>query len=74
MRPARDEIISFVKALALYPDKVHVTRTEGNPVIFEIKVCKEDMVRFTKMQRAIQTIARSRGLEGGQLILKFLEK
>ena len=73
MKSVKDEILSFIQVLAKYPDQVQVTRIEGNPVIFEIKACKEDLDDLVSKKKAIQVIAKSTGLLKGQFLFRFLE-
>ena len=67
-----DEILSFIKVLVTHPDQVQVNRIEGNPVIFEIRACKEDLSDLESKELAIQAIARSTGLRKGGFVLKFV--
>lgn len=72
-KSVEDEILSFVKILVPHPDQVQVTHIEGNPLIFEIRACKEDLADLVSKEKAIQVIAKSSGLLKGQFLLKFLE-
>ena len=72
MKSARDEILSFVRVLALHhPEKVDVTVIEGTPVIVEIHADREDIADIMLKQHAIETICRSAGLRKEQFSLIF---
>lgn len=74
MRSASDEILNFIKVLANYPNQVQVTKIEGNPVIIEIKVAKDDFANIKSKEHAIMTICISTaGLKKGQCLLKIIE-
>ena len=72
MKTETDEILSFLKVLAKHPDQVEVNRIESNPVIFEIRACKEDLADFALKERAVQVIGESAGLQKGRFVLKFV--
>jgi len=72
VKTEKDEILSFLRILAKHPDQVRVTQIEGNPIVFEIMACKEDLADFASKDLAIQAIAKSTGLKKGRFVLKFL--
>ena len=73
MKSAEHEILAFIRVIANHPDQVQVSQIEGNPVIFEVKACKEDLAELVSKEKAIQVIATSAGLVKGQFLFKFLE-
>jgi hypothetical protein len=75
VKSSRDEILSFVRVLALHhPEKIDVLITEGPPLIVEIHACREDIGDIMVKQHAIETICRSTaGLKEAQFVFKFFK-
>jgi predicted RNA-binding protein YlqC (UPF0109 family) len=74
MQSAEQQILSFVKVLVNDPDQVRVKSTAGNPVVVEIRACRDDLAELQAKEHAIRTICSSAsGLRKEQFLLKFLE-
>jgi hypothetical protein len=56
VRSAKNEILSFVKALVDHPESVQVSQSNGYPPVFEIRVHKEDLADIRSKEIAIKVI------------------
>jgi predicted RNA-binding protein YlqC (UPF0109 family) len=71
MRSAKDEILSFLKALAGRPDQVRVKQIDGDPLVFEIRACKADLEHFATKVSSINSVASSTGLKERRFVIKL---
>jgi hypothetical protein len=75
MDTAEAQLLSFVQTLANHPKEVVVNRLNGNPVVFEITIRKEDSAEVNSKLNVIQAIAGyTTGLLDTKVVVKILEK
>ena len=75
MKTAEDEILRFVQPLASQSQEVKVEKIDGDPVVFQVTISKNDLAEVSSMLKVIQAIAGySSGLTYGQFEVKILTK
>jgi len=66
-------ILDHVRLLSSHPHKVVVTELQGDPITFEIRVCKDELGAMLGKAQVIHAVCCSlAGLKAEQFHLKFL--
>ncbi len=72
MQPSRI-ILDHVRMLSSHPHKVLVTELAGDPITFEIRVCRAEFDSMLRREPNIRSVCHSlAGLELGHFVLKFI--